>query len=333
MDGPRLASRHGGEPPRGAAGRRAERDGGPALADHVQEPAHQHGLADAGAARDHQHLGAAGAAQGLALACRIRDAERRLGARDGVVRAKVAPGGRTAREVAQPRRHRKLGPVQMAREEAGPAAALLGDELALRAQGIDHRREFGGRHVEQPARARAGLVARQAAISVLHRRRDHARDAGAQADRRRGVDVEAGCDPVGGREPEARQVEGEAVGVRRDDVDRVGPVGPVNPHQQRACDAALAEEGRDVAHRAVRGPGLGDDLGPARADAAHPRDLVGLALDHVEHPRPEGRDEALREGGSDPPDEAGGQEPPRSSTVAGAVTASVSAWNWAPCAR
>ena len=60
-----VATGHRGQAPRRAPGRRAQSNIDIALGQHMQEAAHQRGLADTGAAGDDQHLRPAGSREGL----------------------------------------------------------------------------------------------------------------------------------------------------------------------------------------------------------------------------------------------------------------------------
>src|SRR5207253_7827767 len=120
------------------------------------------------------------------------------------------------------------------------------------------------------------LVDRQPAMAVLDGVSDDARNSGAQAYARSARHADAGRDAVRLRESEARQVERKPVGIGRDRVDGRASVSAMNAREQRFRNSMVAQERRQVAQRAVLIPRFRDYLRPARPDAMHAGQGIGL---------------------------------------------------------
>ena len=162
---PGRCSRRGAWPP--------GRWGPPAPPDALARPGsrgrvHQRGLADAGAAGDHQHLpraapGAApraGSRPAPSRSCprpRVPPSRRRSAARAGAVGEPQQPFGDAA-----------LGPVQAGEEHAGRAVDRVGHHVAVRELERERLVDHLGRDLEQLDRERVQLVRGQRAVALVH---------------------------------------------------------------------------------------------------------------------------------------------------------------------
>ena len=128
-------------------------------------------------------------------------------------------------------------------------------------------------------------------MALVHRGGQRIRDPGPQAHRRGRRDAEVGGDLVGGAEADAADVAGEPVGVLRDDLHGVRPVGLVDAHRPGRADLVRVQEQHDLAHRLLLGPARDDAGGAPGSDAADAAQAARTVLDHPEHALAEGAHE------------------------------------------
>ena len=138
-------------------------------------------------------------------------------------------------------------------------------------------------HVEKAGRQRPELLGRQPAVALVHHLGQCIADIGAHPDHRRLRDAQLHRDLIGCLEPDAANVARKTVRVLRHDFDRVGPVGPEDPHRPCRAHAMAVQEHHDLANDLLLGPGVGDPPGPDPTDTAHLAQPFGLCLDDVEH--------------------------------------------------
>ena len=112
------------------AGRGGQRHLGPLRDQHLEDRVDQRGLADAGAAGDHQHLRGEREAHRRALALRQGEAGLAPDPVQRLVGVDRRPGRRPVRQPAQPLGDAALGPVQAGEEHAGAPVHLVGDHVA-----------------------------------------------------------------------------------------------------------------------------------------------------------------------------------------------------------
>ena len=124
---------------------------------------------------------------------------------------------------------------------------------------------------------------RQTAMAVVHRLGERKGDAGPHSDQCRLLDAELGRDLVGGAEADATDIAGEAVGVFRDQLNRIGAIGLVDPHRPRGADAITVQEQHDLADDFLLGPAGDDALGTLWADAGHLAQPLRFLLNDLEH--------------------------------------------------
>jgi transposase len=173
-----------------------------------------------------------------------------------------------------------LGTVQPGQEHAGAALNRVGHHRTLgefQRQGcVDHF----GRDLEQRGGERPQLLGGQAAMALVHGLGQRVGDLGAGADHRRLLDPEPHRDLIGGLEADAADVAGEAVGVVRDHLDRVGAVGLEDPHCPRGAHTMAVQEQHDRADHLL--------LGPARRATSRQR-AAGLASGRLSWARQQAR--------------------------------------------
>ena len=155
----------------------------------------------------------------------------------------VRPGELARHEVDEPLGDRPLGLVQATEEHARRVRDRVCDDGAFGQLQLESGSDRIVGHVEQAGRQRAELVGRQSAVAVVHRFGQRVADAGAHPGHRRPGDAQLHRDRVGDLEPDTANVAREAVGVVRDDLDRVAPVGLEDPHRPRRAHA-VAVQGR-----------------------------------------------------------------------------------------
>ena len=270
---------------------------------------HDRGLADAGAARDDEGLRRDGQAHGFALPVGEVELEFPLDPLDRFRGVDGGPRRRALRERANRSRQLLLHRVQPRQEDAVAPPGGVRDDGALVEFGRERGCDNVARHIEQLRGRLDQLLARQAALAFVHSLHEGVGDAGPGADGGGLLDAEPEGEGVGGDEADAADVARQAVGVLRDDGDRVGAVRLVDPRGARRADAVGVEEDHDVADDLLSGPCLHDLSGPAGADAGNLAQPARLGVDHLEHEVAERLDEFAREHRPDAPDEAGSQVP------------------------
>jgi hypothetical protein len=80
------------------------------------------------------------------------------------------------------------------------------------------------------------LVGRQSAMALVHRLGQRVGNAGTHADHGGFVDAELHRDGIGGLEPDATDIAGQAIGVLRHDLHGIAAVGLVDAHRPRGAD-------------------------------------------------------------------------------------------------
>ena len=271
VDRPRLHPRTLGEPLRRASGRRGEGDPERLGEDDPQERVDERRLADARPARQDEDLRAEEGAHGGALARGEHDSRPRLHPRDRRAGVRALPGRGAGREGRDPLGHDPLGGVERGEEDAGPSRLLLGDEppvAELQAERLDDLLTWSP---EELGRAGDERLPREAAVPLVERLGQDVRDTGADADHRVLGDAEAAGERVGRDEADPPHVPREAVGVLGDDGDRVGAVGPEDPHGTRRPDPVGVEEDHDLPHSLLLGPARHDPLSAERRRRPAPR--------------------------------------------------------------
>ena len=197
----------------------------------LEDGVDQRGLADAGAAGDHQDLGAQCQPHRFPLAGSQDQAGSLLDPRDGPVGIDRGPGLASAAQPEQPLGDALLGAVEPGQEQAGAALGRVADDGTIgqlqRDRCIHHR----DGDLQQRGGALAQLVRRQAAMALVHGFGQSVADPGPGADHRRLLDPEPHRDLIGTLEADAPDVAGQAVGVLRDDLDGIGTVGLEDPHR------------------------------------------------------------------------------------------------------
>src|SRR6266404_1641807 len=85
-------------------------------------------------------------------------------------------------------------------------------------------------------------------------------DTGAHADQCGLLDAELSRDLVGGAEADAADVASQAIGVLRDELDRLGAIGFVDAHRARGANTVAVQEQHDLADDLLLGPTTDDPL-------------------------------------------------------------------------
>jgi hypothetical protein len=117
-------------------------------------------------------------------------------------------------------------------------------------------------------------------------------------------DAEALGDRVGGLEADAPDVGGQPVRLAADHVDRLVPVGLVDPHRQRRGDTNALQEDHHLLDRLLLLPRTGDHpgaLGPKTGDLDQ---AARLLLDHLQGGLAEVIDDPLGHLGADALDQS-----------------------------
>jgi hypothetical protein len=78
-------------------------------------------------------------------------------------------------------------------------------------------------------------------------------------------------------------VKSQAIGVLRDELDRVGAVSLVDAHRARGADAIAVQEQHDLADYLLLGPAGNDALRPLPADPGHLPQAARLLFDDIEN--------------------------------------------------
>ena len=209
-----------------------------------------------------------------ASACIARERHRRAAPRPRGWRGRRRSASRARWPAARlriARRDDPLGRVQAREEHARrgrPPCPRRPSRPRVRARSASRHERFGD--VEQLRRAGQQVRERQAAVPVVGRLEQRVADAGARPDHRRLLDAERRRHLVGRQEPDAADVGGQPVRVLGDDGDRVGAVGPEDPHGARGADAVRVQEDHDVAHRPLLAPGVHDPPRRARGRCRRP---------------------------------------------------------------
>ena len=98
-----------------------------------------------------------------------------------------------------------------------------------------------------------------------------------------------------------------AVGILGHDLHGVGVVGLEDANRPRGSDPVAMKEDHDLPDDLLLGPGVGDALGPNRANARHLAKPIGFGLDDIEDFLSEGLDHLPGVDRPDAPDHAGAQ--------------------------
>ena len=291
----------------GAARRGAEKQPHALCREHPQDRLDDGGLADTRPAGNDEHLGPQRQADRGLLALGKLQTAALLDPRQGLVRVDPGPGKLAIDEPQQPLSDTTLGPVETRQKHARRFADMIGDDGGLGQLQIEGRADQLLRHFEQFLGERDQLLGRQAAMALVHGLGQGKGDAGAHPDHGGLLDAEFHGDRVGGLEADAADVARQPVGVLRHDLHGVGAIGLVDAHRPRRAHAMLMQEHHDLAHDLLLGPGVGDALGPHRADARHLAQALGLRFDRVEHFLPKGPNQLLGVDGADTADHAGAE--------------------------
>ena len=217
------------------------------------------------------------------------------------------PGQPAARDADQSIGDRLLGPVEARQEHAGGIADLVGDHGAVGSFELEGRQDQVLRRFEQFFGERDQLIRRQSAMTLVHRLCQRVRYAGAQSDHGGLFDAELHRDRVGGLEADAPDIPGKAIGVLGHDLHGVDAVGLEDADGPGGSDPVAMKEDHDLPDDLLLGPGVGDPLGPNRANARHLAKPIGFGLDDVEDLLAEGLDHLLGIDRPDAPDHAGAQ--------------------------
>ena len=149
----------------------------------------QRGLADAGAAGDHQQLRTQRQPYGFSLARGQDQAGLALDPGDGLLRIDGGPGRRAVGKAEQSLGNALLGAVKPGQEHAGALADRIGHHAALGQLQLQGRRHDLGRNLQQGRRLQMQLVRRQAAMTLVHGLGQGVADPGPGADHRRLLDA------------------------------------------------------------------------------------------------------------------------------------------------
>src|SRR5918993_3407855 len=170
-------------------------------------------LADAGTARDDEHLGTESLGQRLALARRIGHANGGFCFCDHLCGIESVPWVQSLRDLLQALRDEELGTVEAFQEDAPLSVELVSNELTCCRLCIKNGLQFGFCYFEQATGLPQQLLRRQPGMTFLHGFRKNMRKAGLQPDRRSGLHIELQRHLIGERELESWNVEDEAVGI------------------------------------------------------------------------------------------------------------------------
>ena len=252
------------------AGRRREGDARRSGPQDRKDGVDQGGLADAGAAGDHQHLGAQRQPHRFPLAGSQDQAGFLLDPRYGLVRVDRGPGWAALGQPEQPLGDALLGAVEPGQEQARAIPDRVGHHGTFGPLQRDRRIHHLGGDLQQRRRQLAQLVHRQAAMALVHGLGQGVADPGPGADHGRLLDPEPHRDLIGTLEADAPDVAGEAVGVLRDDLHGIGTVGLEDPHGARGADAMAVQEQHDLADHLLLGPAGADPQRRAWARCRRP---------------------------------------------------------------
>ena len=163
------------------------------------------------------------------------------------------------------------------------------------------------RRLQKVGGHRHQLPFRQSAVAVVHGFAQRVGDAGAHPDHGSLLDAELHGNRVSGLESDAADVPHAAVRVLRHDLHGIGTVGLEDAHCPGRPHTVAVQEHHDLTHHLLLRPGLGNALGPYRADAVYFAQPPGLLLDDVEHAFSEGADQLAGIDRADASDGAGGE--------------------------
>ncbi len=251
-----------------AAGGGAQGDAGLLVAEDLDDAADDGGLADAGAAGDHDELGGDPGTDGLALGIAHRDVGLLVGPFKGLfdLEGRQGDGGSGNGEEA-------LGEAALGVVNTGEEDQVLGglefegavvDELGdVAFDGpLVHAEEVLGGGAGEEFEGVAGVALREELFELED-------DAGLDAFGGVGGDPEVAGDLVGGAEADAVDVARELVGVVPDDLHRVVPVHLVDFRGLRGGDSVTLEENHDLSNSLLldpRDPDAAGALGPDAGD-------------------------------------------------------------------
>src|SRR5271166_2434938 len=290
-----------------ATGRCTERDRDGLGGKNLQQRIDERGLPNAGPTGDDHHIRDECDPERCFLAVSKRQLRPLLDPRDGFIDINGRPGQLSGGERLELLGDFALGSVKCSKEDAAAAFEIVGNDgtiLELKTQCcLD---QFGW-YFEQLFGERNEFFDRKTAMPFVHRLRERVGDPGAHADQRRLLDTELGCDLIGGAETDAADVAGQAIGVLRDELHRVGAVGLVDTHRARRADAVAVQEQHDLADDPLLGPAGDDTRRTLWADPGHLAQALRFLLDDVEHGFAEGPHQLLRVDRPDAADHPGAE--------------------------
>src|SRR5882762_7645160 len=120
-------------------------------------------------------------------------------------------------------------------------------------------------------------------MPLVHCLGERVGDTGSHADQCGLLDAELSRDLVGGAEADAADVASQAIGVLRDELDRLGAIGLVDAHRARGANTVAVQEQHDLADDFLFSPAANNTLSTLRADPGHLAQSARLLLYDVEH--------------------------------------------------
>ena len=107
-------------------------------------------------------------------------------------------------------------------------------------------------------------------------------------DHRGFFDAELHGHRIRGFKTDTPDVARQPIGVFRDQLDRIGAIGLIDPNRARCSDTIGMQKDHDLADDPLIGPTRGDALCPLRSNAGDFPQPMWLRFDNVEHVVPEG---------------------------------------------
>ncbi len=274
--------------------------------DDPQDAVDDRGLAHARPAGDHRDLAVDGPGHGLALGFGEAQSGLLLDPGDGAVGIDGPPGG-LATEAGDVLGDAALGAVQGGEEQGGFLLDGLGDQVLLSELLLDCLFDDRLWYLQQFHSGFEQAIPVGGAVAVAGDLLQDVAHAGLGADQGVVGDAEALGDGIGGLEPDAVDVQRQAVGVLPHPLDRLVAVGLVDAHRPGGADAMGLQKHHDLAHDLLLGPGAGHPLLALGPDALQLQQSFGLLLDDVEDLLAEGAHQLAGEMRADALDHARAQ--------------------------
>ena len=200
-----------------------------------------------------------------------------------------------------------FGPVQGGEEQGWLVLDGLGHQVFLCQLFLDRLLDNGAGDLEQFRSGFEQVLPIGGAVAVAGDLLQDVPHTGPGADQGVVGDAQSLGDGIGGLEPDAVDVQRQAVGVLPHPLHRLVAVGLVDAHRTGGADAMGLQKHHDLAHDLLLRPGAGHPLPALGPDALQLQQTFGLLLDDVEDLLAEGADQLAGEMRADALDHARAQ--------------------------